>query len=111
MNTFFELIIKAFAVFITGYILSAGITIPSIWIAVVVAVVLGILNTFIKPFILLLTLPFNILTLGLFTFFINAFIVMITSWIVPGFIVINFWWAMLFSLILAIISIFLRKLL
>jgi len=111
MNIFLELFIKSLAVFVTGYILSAGITVPSIWIAVVIAIVLGVLNFFIKPFIILLTLPINILTLGLFTFFISAFIVELASWIAPGFIVVNFWWAMLFSFILALVSMFLHMLL
>ena len=111
MQLILELFIKALAVFVTGYILSAGIIISSPWVAVVVAIVLGVLNVFVKPLILLLTLPINILTLGLFTFFINAFIVQVASWIVPGFGVTNFWWAMLFSLILALINVFLHMLL
>ena len=110
MDLILELLIKSLAVFVTGYILSAGITIPSILVAFVVAIVLGVLNVFIKPFIILLTLPINILTLGLFTLFISAFIVELASWIVPGFIVVNFWWAMLFSMILTLINVFLHLL-
>jgi len=108
MNLFGELLVKTLAVFVTGYILSAGISIPSIWVAVVIAIVLGVLNTFLKPFLVLITLPVNIFTLGLFTFVINALIVMLAAWIVPGFIVANFWWALLFALILSLVSGFLQ---
>jgi len=110
MKIFIELFIKALAVFVTAYILSAGITVPTIWMSIVVAIVLGVLNTFLKPLLLLLTLPVNILSLGIFTFFVNAFIVMLASWIIPGFVVVSFWWAMLFSVILCVVSMFLNLL-
>jgi putative membrane protein len=53
---------------------------------------------------LILTLPINILTLGLFTFVINALLIMLTSAVVPGFDVRNFWWALLFSFVLSLIK-------
>lgn len=96
---------------VTAYILSAGITVPSFWVAIVIAIVLGILNIFVRPFILLLTLPINLLTLGLFTFVINAFLIQLTALIVPGFLVVSFWWAMLFSIVLALIRMFFYMLL
>jgi len=78
--------------------------------AIVVAVVLGIVNTFIKPILLLLTFPLTILSLGLFYFVINALMVLLVSAIVPGFKVSGFFWALIFSLVLSIVSFFLNSL-
>lgn len=110
MNIIIELLVKAFAVFVTAYILSAGIILPSFWVATVVAIVLGILNIFVKPLILILTLPINLMTLGLFTFVVNALIIMLVAAIVPGFAVVSFWWAMLFSIVLSLVTVFLHLL-
>ena len=82
-----------------------------IFTAIVVAVILGIVNTLIKPILVLLTLPLTVLTFGLFAFIINAFMVLVVSRIVPGFEVDGFLWALLFSLVIAIISSFLNSLL
>jgi len=66
--------------------------------------VLSFLNVFLKPILVLLTLPFTIFTLGLFLLVINAGIILLTSSLVEGFHVDGFWWALLFSLILSLIS-------
>jgi putative membrane protein len=96
-------IIRALAVVITAYLLP-GVRLSGFFAALVTAIVLGLINTFIKPLLLLLTLPLNILTLGLLTLVINALLIMLTSAIVPGFKVEGFWWALLFSLVLALIN-------
>lgn len=70
--------------------------------ALLVAVVLGLLNIFIKPILVLLTLPVTILTLGLFLFVINAFIILLCSKLVDGFKVDSFWTALIFSIILSV---------
>lgn len=101
------ILISTVAVFVTGYILP-GIHVESFLTALVVAVVLGIINAFIRPILLILTLPINILTLGLFTFVIMALMVLLTSLIVPGFHVDGFWWAMAFAVVFAIINSFLN---
>lgn len=67
-----------------------GFTVDNFLTALIVALVLGVINAFIKPFILVLTLPINILTLGLFTFVINAVLILVVSRIVPGFQVAGF---------------------
>ncbi len=103
MGILLHLITATLAVGITAYLLP-GVSIATPLTAVVAAVVLGILNALLRPLLLLLTLPVNILTLGLFTFVINAFVVMLASQIVPGFAVASFGWALLFSLILSIVS-------
>ena len=103
MGVLLHLITATLAVVITAYLLP-GVSIATPLTAVVAAVVLGVLNALLRPLLLLLTLPVNILTLGLFTFVINAFVVMLASQIVPGFAVASFGWALLFSLILSIVS-------
>jgi putative membrane protein len=103
MKLLIHWLLSAIAVMITAYILP-GIVVKTFLVALVVAVVLGFLNSVIKPLLIILTLPIEIVTLGLFTFVINAGLVIITGSIVPGFFVQSFWWAMLFSLILAIVN-------
>lgn len=109
MNFILKLLINGLAVFITGYILQ-GVHIDSFVTALIVAVVLGVINVFLKPILFILTLPVNIMTLGLFTFILNALLIMLTTTIVPGFTVDNFWWALLFSFVLSLINGFLQAL-
>jgi len=103
MTFFISWLISAVAIVITAYLLP-GVRLSGFFAALVTALVLGLINTFIKPLLLLLTLPLNILTLGLLTFVINALLIMLTSSVVPGFVVTGFGWALLFSLILSIIN-------
>jgi putative membrane protein len=86
-----------------------GISVGGFFSALLVALFLGIVNTLIRPFLILITLPINILTLGLFTFVINAVLVLLASKVVYGFEVRGFWWAMLFSIVLSIIQYILNK--
>ena len=95
--------ISALAIAITAYILP-GIILKGFFAALIAALILGLINAFIKPILIILTLPIHILTLGLFTMVINAILVMLTALIVPGFIVVNFWWALLFSVVLSFIN-------
>lgn len=96
-------LIAAVAIIILAYILP-GIVVSGFTAALLAALVLGLLNAFMKPILVALDLPLNVATLGLFTFVINALIIMLASSAVPGFAVINFWWALLFSLILAVVN-------
>jgi putative membrane protein len=86
-----------------------GVIIDTFWTAIVFAVVLAILNIFIKPLIILLTLPVTILTLGLFLFIINALVVLLASKFVHGITITNFGWALLFSLILSLVTSILER--
>jgi putative membrane protein len=95
-------LIYSVAVYFTCWLLP-GINVASFWTAVVVAAVLALVNIFIKPILVLLTLPVTIITLGLFLFVINAFLLILTSWFVGGFEIANFWWALLGSLIISAI--------
>lgn len=109
MPILIHLILSTIAVYATAYILP-GVKINDWVTALIVAIVLGLVNAFIRPILLVLTLPINVLTLGLFTLVIMGFLVLLVSAIVPGFHVDNFWWAVLFAIVLAIINAFLGSL-
>ncbi|MCX6744045.1 MAG: phage holin family protein [Candidatus Parcubacteria bacterium] len=81
-----------------------GIGVSSFYAALIAALVLGILNALIRPLLVLLTLPINLLTLGLFTILINAFLFWFTSTVVKGFIVAGFWPALWGALIMSLVS-------
>jgi putative membrane protein len=80
------------------------VTADSLWAVLVAALVWGLLNAFLKPLLVLLTLPLNLLTLGLFTLIINAFLLALTSWLVKGFEVGDFKSAILAALIISVVS-------
>jgi len=82
-----------------------GVEVVSFWTALMVALVLALVNAIIRPFLLILTLPINILTLGLFTLIINGFMFWIVSSVVKGFTITNFWSAVIAALIYSLISI------
>lgn len=105
LETLISLILSSVAVFVAAQILP-GVHLAGFGTAIAVAVVLGLINAFIRPIILILTLPINILTLGLFTLVIMAFMVMLVTYIVPGFALDGFWYALIFALVLAIINSF-----
>ena len=81
-----------------------GIRVNGIFPALLAAALLGILNAIFRPILILLTLPVNILTLGLFTFVINALMLMIVSAVIPGFDIRGFWTAVLGALIISAAS-------
>lgn len=101
MNFFVRLLLSAVAVLIVSYILP-GVSVENFWAAFVLALVLSILNFFVKPILIILTIPLTILTLGLFLLVINALIILIADSLISGFYVEGFWWALLFSLLLSI---------
>lgn len=72
------------------------------------AVILALVNTYLRPFVVLLTLPINILTLGLFTLVINAFMLKLVSWLIPPFHVEGFWTAVGGALIISLVSLLLN---
>jgi putative membrane protein len=86
-----------------------GVTVDGLKTAMILAVVLGLINLIIKPILILVTLPVNILTLGLFTFVINALLIMLASSIVKGFEVDGFLTALLFGVVLSVFSFILIK--
>ncbi len=104
-----KLIITSVSILLGGYLLP-GIHVDSFWTAMLVALVLSLLNVFLKPLMVLLTLTFTMLTFGLFLLVINAIIIMIAGAWVKGFTVDGFWWALIFSIILSLISSLLESL-
>lgn len=83
-----------------------GVVVSGLVAALVVAIVLGVLNTFLKPILIVLTLPLNVVTLGLFTLVINTLLVMLAGAIVPGFDPGSFFAAFLFGIVLSLINMF-----
>lgn len=104
MGRFFtKTIATAVAVLIVSYLLS-GVTIDNTVTALLVAVVLGLLNNFVKPILVILTIPFTVLTLGIFLLFINVFIIQLVAKIVPGFEVNGWWTALFFSFLVSLFT-------
>ncbi len=101
MNLIIRIIVTAVLVLLLAHILP-GVAVENFMSAVLVAIVLGLLNIFIKPILVILTLPITILTLGLFLLVINALIIQFSGYIVGGFSVSSFWYAMLFSIVLSV---------
>ncbi|NII24600.1 phage holin family protein [Pseudoflavitalea sp. X16] len=108
MNFIMRIIVTSIIAFGLSYILR-GVHIDSFWAAIIFAIVLAILNAIVKPILILLTLPITLFTFGLFLFVINAAIILLTAEFVKGFRVDGFWWALLFSLLLSIITSVLYK--
>ena len=96
-------LVNAVAVIITAYVLPR-VEVKNFWAALVVALVLGIINYTLKPILLVLTLPVNILTLGLFTLVINAIIILLVDKLLTGFKVGGFWMALIFSIVLGLVN-------
>jgi putative membrane protein len=90
-------------VYITSALLT-GVEVKNFWMAILVGLVLGVINATIKPVITVLTLPFTIITFGLFLLVINAAMVMLTNAIVPGFAVAGWWSALFFSIIMSLLN-------
>ena len=102
MKLFFHWVVSAIAIGVAAYLVPGTlVTVPGAFIA---AVVLGALNLLIRPLIFVLTLPINIMTLGLFSLVINALLVLLASALVPGFLVVGFWNAFVFAIVLAIVN-------
>lgn len=104
MNLVLKLIVNTLAVFLTAWILGDAVTLSGFGTAILVALVLAIFNITIKPLMVLLTLPFTLVTFGLFLFVINALVIMAAASLIDGFEVLNFWWALLFSLVLSVVN-------
>ena len=102
MKLFLHWLISTIAILIAAYIVP-GVMVTPLG-AIIAAVVLGALNLFIRPILIILTLPITILTLGLFSLVINALLVMLVSFIVPEFFVIGFWSAFFFALVLSVVN-------
>jgi len=96
-------LILTVAIMITSYMLD-GIQVSGFFSALYAAVILSVLNVFFRPVLIILTLPFNILSLGLFTFVINAILLMMVSGVISGFMVKGFWTAFWGSLLISLVN-------
>ncbi len=102
-GTLIRWLILTAAIMFTSYILD-GIQVSGFFSALLAAAILSVLNVFLRPVLILLTLPFNILTLGLFTFVINAILLMMVSGVISGFTVRDFSSALFGSLLISIVN-------
>jgi len=109
MSIIIKWLVMVLAIMISSYLIPS-VAVAGFWTALWLALFLGIINVLVKPILILITLPINILTLGLFTFVINALLILLAASVINGFSVSGFWTAMLFSVVLSIVSYFLNVL-
>ena len=103
MSFIINLLISSLAVYLTAWLLP-GISVKSYWTAIGVAFVIALLNVLVKPLLTLLTIPVTVITLGLFLLVIDAVIILLAGKLLNGFQVNGFWWALLFSIIVSIVT-------
>jgi putative membrane protein len=103
MAIIINILISALAIGVTSYLIPS-VTLDGVWTAIVVAIVLAVVNSTIGPFLKLLTLPLNVLTLGLVSIIINILMVLLVDRLVDGFSVGGFWSALVFAVVLALVS-------
>ncbi len=101
-------LILTVAIMFASYIFDS-IRVKGFFSAFFAAGILGILNAFFRPVLIILTLPINILSLGLFTFVINAILLKMASGVISGFEVYGFWSALFGSLVISVVSFFLNS--
>lgn len=109
LNIIGKILINTVALLVVEYLIP-GFTLASIEVAVIAAIVMGVINTFIRPVIQLLALPFTLVTLGVAAFLINVGLLMLAAAIVPGFEIDSFLTAAISSILLALVSAFFNKL-
>lgn len=102
-NGVVRFLLSGLAVVLAGYLLP-GVHVKNYGYALLVALVLSLANVFVKPVLIIFTIPLTIFTLGLFLLVINAIIILLVDYFVPGFSVDGFWWALAFSLILSVFN-------
>jgi putative membrane protein len=98
-----NLLINTVSIFVVAYILT-GIQIDSFVTALIVAVVMAVLNVTLKPLLFIITIPLTIITFGLFIFVLNVMVLYAAAWMIDGFQIAGFWWALLFSLLVSFVN-------
>lgn len=109
MKLFLKILVSSLAVFFAAYILP-GVYLKGFPSAIFVAIIMGLLNAFLKPLLIILTIPVTFFSFGLFLFVINALIILLTDNLLEGFSVDGFWTALFFSIIVTITTAFLEAL-
>jgi len=103
MKYIVQLLVNALAIIIIAKLLP-GTTINSLFTAICVALILSVLNLFVKPILVILTLPITLLTFGLFLLVINAIIINMSAYFISGFTISSLWVALFFSLLLSVLQ-------
>jgi putative membrane protein len=98
-----RLVLNGVAIIVAAWLLP-GLHIDGPFPALIAGAILGFVNAIVRPILILLTLPLTLITLGLFIFVVNAICFALTAWIVPGFSVDGFWWALLGALLVSVVS-------
>ena len=109
LKMFIKWVFFALALMLTAWLIP-GISVSSIWAAMLACVIIAVINIFVKPVLQLLTLPINIVTIGLFTLVINALLFMFAGWIAPGLEVDGFLSALFGSVVFSLLSLIVSKL-
>ena len=109
MKILIKLALNTFTLLIVAYLVP-GFYLADLWAGIVSGVVIGIVNTFIKPVLQIVAFPISILTFGIAAFLINVFLLWGVSFIAPGFDIENFFTAVIASIVLSLVSMFLHKL-
>lgn len=109
MKLIYKLILNIFALAVVSYLVP-GFVFETLWDTIVTAVVIGVVNTFIKPILQIIFLPLSIVTFGITAFLINVVLLWGVSFMVPGFHIDSFTTAVIASIFLALVSLFLHKL-
>lgn len=104
MKLLIRLLVTAVAAFLLAKYIVPGVHITDFLTAIIFAIVLGLLNMIVKPILSILGLPLTVITFGLFSLVINAVIILLTDYFVDGMTVDGFWWALLFSVALSIVT-------
>ena len=103
MNLIIRLLVTAVVAYFLPYVLS-GVHMDGFSTAIVFALVLGVLNLIVKPILKILGFPLTIITLGLFSLVINAVVILIADYFVDGMTIHGFWWALIFSIALSLVT-------
>lgn len=109
MKLLIKIFLNTFALLIVSYLIP-GFFFESLWATVVTAIVMGVVNTFIKPILQIIFLPISIITFGVTAFLINVVLLWGVSFVVPGFEIADFLTAVFASIVLSLVSLFLHKL-
>src|SRR3954463_10029609 len=98
-----RLVLNGIAIIVAAYLLP-GLHVSGPAAALIAGAILGFVNAIVRPVLFFLTLPLTLVTLGLFIFVLNAVCFGLTAWLVPGFSIDGFWWALLGALLVSIVS-------
>ena len=109
MSLIMGLVVNTLALLAVSYVIP-GFTVVDLQTAVIAGIIIGVVNTFIKPIVQLVALPLSIMTLGIFAFVVNVLLLMAVAAIIPGFEIDGFLTAAIASIVLALVSSFLNHL-